>query len=107
MDKLEPRNDTEQNLRTFHHRYYDDDQRFDADAYTVKGHRGIAWSVLGWELEANEDTEWSGIYQPTGNVLAIMKGDDSVFVVELADLAPISSDEYCAGCGQIGCKAYA
>lgn len=38
-----------------------DDVRFHADAYTVKGYRGIAWCVLGWETVPDDDTEWSAM----------------------------------------------
>lgn len=32
------------------HNYEPDDQTFSADAYKVKGHGGIAWYVMGWEI---------------------------------------------------------
>ncbi len=32
--------------------YEEDDTTFSADAYRVSGHGGIAWYVMGWELEA-------------------------------------------------------
>jgi hypothetical protein len=47
-----------------HHRvhYESDDATFNADAYTVRGWgQGIAFYVLGWEIEPDEDTEWSGM----------------------------------------------
>lgn len=32
-----------------------------------------------------------------------MVGDDREWSVEPADLTPLDDDDYCAGCGQIGC----
>ena len=32
-----------------------------------------------------------------------MIGDDEVFTVDVADVSPIADDDYCSGCGQIGC----
>ena len=80
-----------------------DDETFPADAYTVKGYRGIAFYVLGWETEPDEDTEWTGMETRTGRVLAVMVGDDYRHSVDPEDLAPIAREAYCGGCGQIGC----
>lgn len=95
---------TEQVVSTFRrHRYENDDKTFWGDAYEVGNYRGIAWRVLGWELEPDEDTEWSGIYNRTGQVLAIMVGDDRVFTFDKDELHPISVEQFCGSCGQIGC----
>lgn len=96
---------TEQKVSTFRrHQYENDDKTFLADAYSVPYLKlKVAWRVLGWELEADEDTEWSGIYQRTGQVLAIMVGDDSVHWFDESDLQPISVEQFCGSCGQIGC----
>ena len=99
---------TEQQVSTFRrHTFEPDEATFNADAYTVDGWRGVAFAVLGWQLEPDEDTEWSGIYQRTGDVYVVMKGDDKVWCVDTDDLTPISADEFCPRCGQIGCTAYA
>jgi len=96
----------DQEVKTFRRSLYENDNSaFHADAYKVNGHKGIAWSVLGWELEPDEDTEWSGYYNRTGNVLAIMIGDDRVFKFEPDELNAINEDQYCPECGQIGCHA--
>jgi hypothetical protein len=76
---------------------------YDADAYQVNRNKGIAWAVLGWETEPDEDTEWSGIENRTGNLVCYMIGDDQHFSVEPDDLIPISDEEFCHGCGQVGC----
>lgn len=83
--------------------YEEDQEAFPAEAYTVRGYRGIAFYVLGWETEPDEETEWSGIEARTGRVLAVMIGDDHRHSVDPDDLAPIAREEYCGECGQIGC----
>jgi hypothetical protein len=85
------------------HKYETDDKAFPADAYTVQGYRGIAFAVLGWETEPDEDTEWSGIETRTGQVLAVMIGDDHRHRVDPDDVTPIDREDYCGECGQVGC----
>jgi hypothetical protein len=81
-----------------------DDVHFSADAYTVKGDKyRIAYRVLGWQTEPDEDTEWSGCENRTGMVVAVMIGDDRRHIVDESDLVPIKREEYCGECGQIGC----
>ncbi len=43
--------------------------------------------------------------QRTGMIVAVMVGDDRHFVLDQGDIIPITEDEYCHGCGQIGCTA--
>ncbi len=84
--------------------YEEDDTTFHAPAYTVRGWgQGIAFSVRGWEVEPDEDTEWSGIEARTGRVVVTMIGDDARFVVDEDDITPIAREDYCGECGQIGC----
>ncbi len=80
-----------------------DDTTFPADAYAVAGYRGVAWYLYGWELQPTEDTEWSGLEERTGRVIAVMVGDDRRFTFEPDELTPIPDLDYCASCGQIGC----
>jgi len=63
----------------------------------------VAWWILGWQTEPDEDTEWSGIESRTDWLVACMVGDDARHLVEETDIAPLDRSEYCAGCGQIGC----
>lgn len=86
--------------------YEGDDTAFPADAYRVKN-RGVAvaWHVLGWETEPDEDTEWSGYEQRTGRVVLQMVGDDAHHVYDPEDIEPLPRKEYCGSCGQIGCSA--
>lgn len=91
---------------------------------TAKGYSGIALFVDGpalvWEPEVmyeypggdeTEEPEW--VEDPTagewvanndGTELRVhMVGDDRRFVVDLHDCTVITEDEFCWGCGQIGC----
>ncbi len=73
-------------------------------AYMVDGWgAGIAWSVLGWETKPDADTEWTGYEVRTGNVVAVMVGDDRHFSIEPDDLTPLLREDYCGECGQVGC----
>ncbi len=82
--------------------YESDETTFAADAYRVKGSSGVAWYVLGWEI-APAAGPWHSDLERTGNVLAVMVGDDHKFSVDPSDLEPLNSAQYCATCGQIGC----
>jgi hypothetical protein len=67
--------------------YERDDQAFPAHAYSV-GRSGVAFHVLGWETEPDEDTEWTGQEQRTGRVVAVMVGDNRKHSVDPDDLTP-------------------
>jgi hypothetical protein len=86
--------------------YEADDEHFNADAYAVESYPGIAWQVLGWETEPDEDTEWSGFENRTGQVVAVMVGDDRHFVFDESEIKPISGEDYCPECGQMGHSHY-
>ena len=76
-------------------------------AYKVEGYGGIAWRLIGYHTYRDEDYEWSGIEEvDRSRVNAVMIGDDRVFTLEVSEVTPISEDEYCPECGQIGCTAY-
>lgn len=83
--------------------YESDDAHFSAEHYSVRQYAGIAWYVLGWETEPDEDTEWSGYENRTGRVVAVMVGDDRRFSLDESDLTPLAEDQFCHSCGQIGC----
>lgn len=73
-------------------------------AFTVSGWgKGIAFRVLGWETEPDEDTDWSGYEARTGNLIVRMIGDDRNFSVDPSDVTPIPRSSYCGECGQVGC----
>jgi len=84
-------------------RQYEYDSQFDG-AFTVDGYKGVAWYVWGWEIEPDQDTEWSGLYNHTGNVVATMVGDDRHFVFDIGEIHKLDESEYCHSCGQTGCK---
>lgn len=91
-------------MRNHRVHYESDDIAFPADAYTVRGWgHGIAFYVLGWETEPDEDTEWSGYEQRTDRVVVVMVGDDARHIVDVDDLTPLERSAYCGECGQIGC----
>jgi hypothetical protein len=46
--------------------------------------------------------DWS-IVESDSMVEVVMVGDDIVHHVDVDDLVKIEDDEYCSGCGQIGC----
>lgn len=52
--------------------YERDDVTFPADAYSVRQYPGIAFWVRGWETQPGADTEWSGMEERTGRVIATM-----------------------------------
>ncbi len=84
--------------------YEKDDKAFPGPAYRIRGEAGVAFWALGWETVADEDTEWSGIRVRTGKVVCMMVGDDRHFAFDPDDLTPLKEEDYCGGCGQIGCK---
>lgn len=51
-----------------------------------------------WIVESNEDEH--------GNVIVRMIGDDRDFEASPETLHVVEEDEFCSGCGQIGCHAY-
>ena len=73
--------------------------------YSVAGYRGIAWHYIGDETEPTEDTEWSGIEDPTGRVVMVMVGDDRRFTFDPEDCVPLADGDSCRECGQVGCTA--
>ena len=84
--------------------YEEDPVVFAAPAYRVSGYPGVAFWILGWETEPDEDTEWSGYESRTGNVVGIMVGDDRRHSIDPDDVIPLRRSEYCGGCGQVGCN---
>lgn len=89
--------------------------------YTVKDWPGIAVRIDGYpqkwvpftffdededgneiELESHEG-EWSDDTE-SGQLIVVMVGDDRRHTVDASDLTPISDEDYCSECGQIGCN---
>jgi len=84
--------------------YETDAEAFPAHAYKVRHGSGVAWYVLGWETEPDEDTEWSGYENRTGRVVCVMVGDDRHFTFDPDDITPLARKDYCGECGQMGCN---
>lgn len=88
--------------RTGH--YEPDREAFPAEAYKLKGDRyAIAWRILGWHVEPDADTEWTGIMERTGDVVAVMFGDDFRHLYDPTDFEPLGDLDFCLECGQVGC----
>jgi hypothetical protein len=83
-------------------RNYEDAPEYSEDAYQVDGHR-IAYYVLGWETEPDEDTHWSGYENRTGRLVMVMVGDDHHWSVDPEDVTTLEPEAFCRTCGQVGC----
>jgi hypothetical protein len=83
-------------------KWEDDEERFPDDARYTLGD-GVAWRIYGWETQPDEDTEWSGYETRTGNVIAVMVGDNQKWSADPEDFALLNELDYCAVCGQVGC----
>lgn len=97
---------------------------FDA-RYAVTSMSGVAFALIGWaQNECPETCDLTCPYPPgscdhesqecwtfnppefvdnTSVVRAVMVGDDRELEVDRSELKLISDDDYCSGCGQIGC----
>lgn len=64
---------------------------------------GIAWRFVREEVEADDDTEWTGEWFGTGMAVLVMIGDDREHVIDPEDVTVIADDDYCHACGQVGC----
>jgi hypothetical protein len=72
--------------------------------YAVAGWPGVAFYLMGWLEYPGPDTEWDGIMLvDRTQVRAVMVGDDREHVIDVDDLTEIADEDYCGGCGQIGC----
>jgi len=92
--------------------YIDDPERWPDDVvYRVRGFRGVACRVYGWQAEPDVEVDdetgadyWDGeSMRSTGMVVVVMVGDDYRHIVDPEDCEPLPEDDYCAVCGQIGC----
>lgn len=67
----------------------DDGRTFDG-WFTSPAFSGVAVSVVGRN-------------RITGDVVVVMVGDDARHTVDPDTLKPVTEEEFCAGCGQLGC----
>ena len=92
---------------------------FEDKRYSVAGYKGIAFWLKGypkklvqyWALEEDEygqeieyplEEEWIDDLE-SGQIIAVMVGDDMEHIVSVSDLEELSEDDFCSCCGQIGC----
>lgn len=74
------------------------------DAVRVEGYNGIAFRVLTVPTRKGPDSDWTGyLYANFGRRVCYMVGDDREFVFDVDELTPLDEDDFCGGCGQIGC----
>lgn len=95
-----------------------DVSEIDFDAYyKVDGWGGIAFYLTGWAKDEVETEHVAYVYDDTPyfeysteivesdtQVIAIMVGDDTEHIVDVDSLTKIDADDFCGGCGQIGCS---
>lgn len=87
--------------------HYEDPDKDWEDTYQARNGwgKGIAWYVMGWHTAPDEDTEWTGIEERTGQIVCRMVGDDKDYLFDPEDMEKIDREDYCGECGQIGCQA--
>lgn len=86
------------------------------DTVTIDGHGGIAWVFDGMRtervwIEMFDDSDVENVIdygdweeQESEDVGAFhMVGDDRTWYFDISDAAPLDDEEFCSGCGQIGC----
>lgn len=101
------------------HRFADDVEKdgcakCTADGLKVKGYRGVAFWAAGHPITRGE--EWvpdpeapeGGFWEATetletGQLVAIMYGDNRRHVIDADDAEPIQREAFCGECGQTGC----
>lgn len=87
--------------------------------YTVAGYKGIAFYVTGYETVTREiDAFWidedgdveqvgTGEFETVelsdGKLKMVMVGDDREHLVDREDITPLPDEQFCGGCGQVGC----
>ena len=88
------------------------------DAVSVDGYSGVAWRIVDiekeyipimyreWDPDSGEwyDAESDEFDEVDGERWECwMVGDDRPFFFEPSELTAISDDDFCGGCGQLGC----
>ena len=64
---------------------------FDPDAAYAVGAGTVAWRYVGQTFG--------------GRAQLVMIGDDKVWTFDADEVRPLDDDDYCASCGQVGCRA--
>lgn len=86
-------------------RHYVSAPEYAGDRYAVAGWDGIAFYVLGWTTEPDDETYWTGMEERTGQLSVVMVGDDRIHQADPADVTELADGASCRECGQIGCTA--
>lgn len=80
--------------------------------YKVAGTPAVAWRIISFDTEeyeydpgidGEEGMPYMDVREDESRVRCHMVGDDSVWTFDVEDLTVLNEDEYCGGCGQIGC----
>lgn len=74
-------------------------------AYRVDGYPGVAWWAVKFDTTHVWDDDmddWDVVVDDTMLIMRMI-GDDRDHIIDVDDIEPISDDDYCDGCGQIGC----
>lgn len=73
--------------------------------YRVATMPGVAFWLKGYVQipDGFPDYAMPDYVDDESRVRAVMVGDDREHVVDVEDLTVIGEDDYCSGCGQIGC----
>lgn len=77
---------------------------FDA-RYRIESMPGVAFWLKGYAQipDGFPDYAMADYVDDPDRVVAVMVGDDREHTIDVSELTKISEDDYCPGCGQIGC----
>lgn len=79
---------------------------YDRPAFRCDDFKGIALRFDSWtdlnEYNGYEYEELEDDYEIT-SAFFHMVGDDTTYLIEISEVEIINDDEFCGGCGQIGC----
>lgn len=69
----------------------------------VEGHAGIAFFVSRNQNSNQRDEDGEPIPLEDGLLAVVMVGDDHRWIVDADTVSPLDDEDFCHGCGQIGC----
>lgn len=80
---------------------------YDRPAFRCDDFKGIALRFDSWtggaiDDDYYEDENGDFDYEIT-SAFFHMVGDDALYLIEISEVEIIDDDEFCGGCGQIGC----
>lgn len=95
-------------------------EEFAGQYFSCNAYQGVSFRVVGREItfdsefvticdEENCDHVEDYCYEEiiseifTGKLIIVMVGDDKEYVVDSEDLEQINEEDFCHGCGQVGC----